>query len=59
MNNTNYVRDTILQKLRLNDSFNGMVTAEINGFNFSAADIAILGNDGRSEVYRISVIKYL
>lgn len=58
MDNSAFIRNTIIQNLKKEKDFDGMVAAELNGFHFSAADIALLDNDGNCEVYRIAVIKH-
>ena len=52
------LRDTIIQGLRDQKTFDRTATADINGNYFSAADIVSANADGRHEVYRIAVIKH-
>ncbi|MCL2861426.1 MAG: hypothetical protein FWE22_03345 [Firmicutes bacterium] len=59
MNQTNFIRSTILECLRNNHDFNGIVSAEIDGFNFSAVDIALPDSDNRCQVYRIVIVKHI
>lgn len=58
MNNLAFIRDTIIHALKREQEFNGMVSAELDGFLFSVADIALPDTDGNCEVYRIVVIKH-
>ena len=58
MDNSAFIRDTILNNLRNERDFDGMTATELNGYHFSAADIALPDNDGNCEVYRIAVIKH-
>ena len=57
-NQTKFIRDTVLRHLHNERNFNGMIIAEINGCNFSAADIALPDSDNRCQVYRLMIIKY-
>ena len=57
--NTSTLRDTILKDLKREKGFKDMVSTNIDGFHFSAADIALPNVNGdTADVYRISVIKY-
>lgn len=58
MDNSSFIRDTIVDNLKRDENFDGMVSSELNGFNFSATDIAVPDTDGNCEVYRIAVIKH-
>lgn len=58
MDNSAFIRDTIIQNLKNEQDFDGMVSTEIDGNYFSAADIALPDSDGNCEVYRIAVIKH-
>ena len=53
-----FIRDTVLKNLKNDRDLNGMVFTEINGNYFSAVDIALPGNDGNPDVYRIAVVKH-
>jgi len=52
------LRDRILQNLKYEKEFFGMVNANINGYYFSAADIALPTPNGTLIVFRIAVIKH-
>ena len=55
---TSTLRNAIIEKLRNEKGFKNIVTANISGSYFSAADIALTDMDGKHEVYRIAVIKH-
>ena len=56
-NQSKYIKEEILKNFKNNKDFEDAVVAEINGCNFSAADIAFLDNNKDCQVYRIIVIK--
>ena len=58
MNQSKHIRDAVLKHLKMEREFNGMITAEIDGCNFAAADIAFPGTENRRQVYRLIIIKH-
>jgi len=58
LRDTFFIRDAIIKLLKKKKEFNTMAAAEINGFNFSAADIALSDGQEGYETYRIVVISY-
>jgi len=52
------LRNAILQNLKNQTAFENIVTANINGNYFSAADVALAEKKGEPEVYRIVVIRH-
>ena len=56
--NISTLRDTILQNLKNDKAFDGMVTVNMNGYFFSAADIALPVEGDEPDVYRIAVVKH-
>jgi len=58
MNQSNQIRRSILRHLRTRPAYENMVAAEIDGCNFSAADIALPDADKHCRVYRLIIIKH-
>ena len=58
MRDTACVRDDIIRLLRGEKNYSGMVSIEIDGYFFSAAEVALPDNEGNCEVFRIAVISY-
>ena len=57
--NAALVLNRILSNLKKDVYFNGMVTAEeIDGFHFSAVDIALTEGKNKVHVFRLMVVKH-
>jgi len=52
---TKEIRDLVLETTK---KFGNLAVAEINGHNFSGADIALSGKKGGTQVFRIMIIRY-
>ena len=52
------IRDRIIQALKKEKEFSGMVAAEFNGTYFAAADIAFPDAEGICRQYRVAVIPH-
>ena len=50
------IRNLLIEKFK--ETFEAIAVSEINGHNFTGADIAICDKNGDPEIYRIAVIKY-
>jgi len=53
------LRDLIVQKLKGAEELNKVAAAEFDGFDFSAADIAVTDEDGSCDVLRVTVVRNL
>ena len=52
------LRDRILLCLKKEKDFSGIVSANIDGYFCSAADIAVPDSDGNIGVFRLAVVKH-
>jgi len=58
-NQSRYIRNEIIKNFKINRDFDDMLTAEIDGHNFSAADIAFPDSANYCQVYRLIIIKHI
>ncbi len=56
MNELRTMRDKIVESLKKEDGFQSMTVANVNGFYFAAADIAVPDANGEVKEYRIGVV---
>jgi len=57
-NQSKHIREEMLKAFEGNQNFEKAIVAEIDGCNFSAAEIAFLDNDNNNQVYRIIIVKH-
>ncbi|MCL2556771.1 MAG: hypothetical protein FWE03_07155 [Firmicutes bacterium] len=58
MKKTKQIRNMLLLHLKNEQDFKDAIIAEIDGCNFSAADIALTENSDKCHVYRLTIIKH-
>ena len=57
-NQSKHIREEMLKAFKNNQDFEKTVVAEIDGCNFSGAEIAFLDSNNNSQVYRIIIVKH-